>query len=317
MKKAIFTVAATALLLASCDTSTKDSYSNIPYLGFNMIVDTYDLEQPAIVSTGLYKAHTILSKGVVDISSSEIIINNQKYSFETDTMALRYSTFKTQDGQSFVSESFSQKGPAGVGSAASDLEGYYSWHYVRYSGNEYAPEVEITNPNYQIGLRQGLNMSYKLSDRYKIQTFNCLYQALSSNMLFRGNSYANDESGSFSTKKTDYLIGFDFQNKVASVLIYNPEYSTTQAQDFPKIIMLEKVAINIKHDSFSFEGSAPTTKVLSVKETKSEFVDNPAIKVTDFSMTMLSDDLTEVEIKYNINGKAVSFTGCSIMKANR
>lgn len=317
MKKAIFSIAALALLLASCDTDTKDSYSEIPYGGLNLIIDTYDLQQPAIVSSSIYKAKTNLSKGVVDIKSSDIIVNNQKYSFETDTMALHYSTFKTLDGQSFIEESFSKKGLTAIGSAASDINGVYTWHYFRYSGNQYSPEVALTNATYEIGIRQGLSLTYTLSDRYKVLTFNNLVQTFSSDVFFRGNSYSNDESGSFSTKNTDYLVGMDFQKNIASVMIYNPEYSTNQPQNFPKIILLENMPIKYTHDRFYFEDSAPKTKVLTTKDGKTEFSEDPSIKVTEFSLTMLSESFTDIDIKYVIDGKSVSFIGCSIVKSGK
>lgn len=310
MKKAIFSLVATATLLASCDTTPKDSYSNVPYQVYNLIVDTQDMEQPAIVSSSSYMLNTNLSKGVVDITVSDIVINNNKYSFETDTMALGVTKFKPLDGQDIYTQTFSKRGPAAVGSAASDIKGSYAYHYLRSASEQSYYPVSIDNPQYYLAVLSGLDLNYKLSDRYLVQTFY-------SESLFLGNSYVNDESGNFSTKKGDYLLGIDFQKNLATLYIYNPEYSINQAVDFPKIIRVDKIPVKYSHDRFNLEASSPSTTVLSTKNNKSEFVDNPSIQVSDFTLNFISPDVTEAEISYKIAGKTVSFNGCSILKGGR
>ena len=123
MKKAIFPLAALAIAMASCDTGTKDSYQTIQYPEYNLIIDNQDIDAPAQASYGSYEIKFNYSRNVIDIKSSEIILNNQKYTFESDTMAIRTQTFKTElygDAFNYV---FSKPGSAGVGSSVSNLEG--------------------------------------------------------------------------------------------------------------------------------------------------------------------------------------------------
>ncbi len=311
MKKIIFSMAAAALLLSSCDTTTKDSYSTVPYQVCNLIVDNSDLDQPAIVSTSTYQIKTNLSKAVVDITASDIIINNQKYSFETDTMSVGYTKFKPLDGQDIYTQTFSKRGVAAVGSAASDINGSYAYHFLRSSTEQGYYPVALNNPQYSLVVQMGLDLNYTLADRYHVQTFY-------SESLFRGNSLTNDGEGTtYGTKKTDYLLGIDFKDNVAALYIYNPEYTANQATDFPKIIRLEKIPVKFNHDRFYLEASSPETTVLSQKDNKSEFVANPAFQATDFRLDILSTDLTEANITYKIDGKTVSFNGCCVLKGGR
>lgn len=310
MKKAIFSLAATTLLLASCDTTTKDSFERIPFQEFNLIVDTYDMEQPAVVSGSVYRVNTNLTKGVVDITTNDIIVNNQKYSFETDTMAIRTSTFTTQDGTKVGKLSFSKSGPAGVGSAASDFKGSYVRHMFRYSGIPDYPTVALNNPSYQIGYYSGLDLNYMLADRYLVQTF-------WPESLFQGTSYAVEENNSFSTAKTDYFISLDFHKNLGTLYIYHPEYTYNQDKEFPQIIKVDGISVKMSHDRFSLEASEPATTVLTTKDGKTDFFPNSAFNVTDFSMTFFSQDVTEAEIKYTIAGKKVTFSGCSVLKPGK
>lgn len=310
MKKSIFSLAATALLFASCEVSTKDSQQTLSYKEYNLIVDTYDMDQPAIATASEYLIHTNLTKGVVDISSSDIIVNNQKYSFETDTMTLIYTKFKPLDGQDIYTQTFSKRGSAAVGSAASDLKGSYSYRFLRSSAESGYYPAALNNPQYSLVVQMGLDLNYMLADRYIVQTFFPI-------ALFRGNSYANDGTMSYSTKKSDYYLEINFQKNLADLYIYNPEYTATQSIEFPKIIRLEKIPVKFTHDRFYLEASAPETTVLSMKDGKYEFVSNQSLQVTDFRLDFLSPDITEADIMYKIEGKSVNFNGCSVLKGGK
>lgn len=300
MKKTFLSCVALGLLVASCDTSSKDSYQTIPYSEYNLIVDTQNPDQLAQVSYSEYQVKYNISKYTMDVKSSDIIINNQKYSFETDPMAINSTSFKTADNLTVEKTSFSQKGSAGVGSPVSDLNAYFAYCYVPASNDLLYPDLKLT-------YNQRLDINYTLSDRYRIQSF-------WPSAVFVGHSYAVEGSNTFTSKEGFYIVNLDFEKKTASVLVYRPEFSADQSKEFPQIISMDNAPINFTHDSFSVDAAAPNTKVLGKKDNSTALVESDEYKATDLSVTVTSSDLTEVVISYKFAGKTITFTGCSILK---
>lgn len=303
MNKNLIPLAALTLAVASCATDVKDSYQTIPYKEYNLIVDNQDASQPAQVSLATYDLKNNISKGVVDVKCSDIIINNQKLSFETDTMRIYTRSFtitNVEGGGSSVNYYFSKRGNAGLGSAASDISGTLVWNLIPSSNN-------LLNPNYTLTIGQRLDLRYILNDRYSIQTF-------WPTALFVGNTLAAEGSSSFSTKNGHYLADIDFEKKVARVYIYNAEFSPTQDKSFPKVIRFENIPVVFSHNGFTLRSDAPKTTVLGQKDNTITMVDSVGFAASDFKMDFMSSDLTDVSISYNLDGHSVYFQGSSILK---
>ena len=303
MNRTLIPIAALALTVASCSTDVKDSYQTIPYKEYNLIVDNQDASQSAQVSLATYDLKNNISKGVVDVKCSDLIINNQKISFETDTMRIYSRTFTITniDGAgSGVNYYFSKRGNAGVGSGAFDLTGNLVWNLIPSSNN-------LLDPNYTLTLGQRLDLKYTLNDRYSVQTF-------WPTALFVGNTVANEGTSSFSTKNGHYLADIDFEKKVARVYIYNAEFSTTQDKSFPKVIRLEDIPVVFSHTGFTLRSDAPKTTVLGKKDNTITMVDSVGFSATDFKMDFMPSDLTDVSVSYKLDGRNVYFQGCSILK---
>lgn len=301
MKKTIFAFSMMALLLASCDTNVNDSYKTISYPEFNLIVDTQDASAPAIASYSKYDIKFNISQQCVDVKASDLILNNKRYSFETDTMALHHKYFKI-DGNTSYYLTFSQYGSAGVGSPVSDINGTFVACYVRQT-------TDSLNPSYTVGAMERLDMSYVLDGRYKIQTF-------WPTAYFQGQTSAISDNGIFSTKDTGYYTEIDFSKNTAKVYVYNPAYSPEKEDALPKVIRFEDVPVIITHDGFSLEAAAPKTKVLGVKDNRTALVDSVGFEATDFSLFLTSPDLTDAVISYKLKGRQFNFRGCSIIKGN-
>lgn len=301
MKKAIFPLAALALALASCDTGSKDSYQTIQYPEYNLIVDNQDINAPAQASYGSYEMKFNYSKNVVDIKSSDIILNNQKYSFETDTMAIRTQNFKTENYGEAFNYIFSKPGSAGVSSSVSNLNGKLVWCFMPNSTN-------LLSPTYNVTVGQRLDLSYTLSDHYSVQTF-------WPSAFYRGLTVSTGDAITHTCKTSDYLTKIDFEKKKASIYIYNAELSADQAPNFPKVIRFEDIPVVFDHSGFVLKSDAPLTTVLGKKDNVVTMVDSVGFAATDFVMEMTSADLNDVVISYKLDGKSVNFRGCSIMKA--
>lgn len=302
MKKSILPLAAMALLLASCDTTTKDSYQTIPYPEYNLLVDNQDMDAAAQASYGNYEVKFNISKNVIDIKATDIILNNQKRSFETDTMALRTQVFNVEGigmAQNYI---FSKAGATGVGSAASNLKGMLVWCYM-------PTGTDILSPDYQVTVGQRLDLSYTLSDRYSVQTF-------WPSAFYKGQTVAVAGSNSHPSKTADYLTQIDFEKKTASIYVYNAEFSADQDKEFPKVIRFEDVPVVFNHDGLSIQSAAPKTTVLGKSDNKTAMVDSVGFAATDFTFEFTSKDMTEVNIYYKLDGKSINFRGCSILKAS-
>lgn len=293
-------MAATALLLASCDTGTKDSYQTIFYPEYNLIVDNTDASQPAQVSNGNYEVKFNISKNCVDIKASDIIFNNQKYSFETDTMALRQKFFNIDGSQTYYL-TFSKRGSSVVGSPASDLAGTFVYCYYPTNSDN------LLNPDFTLRGVERLDLSYTLSDSYKVQTFWPF-------AFYQGQSVVSSGYNTYSTKESGYLTQIDFEKKTASLYIYNAEFTGDKDKTLPKVIKLEDIPVVFTHEGFSLEAAAPKTTVLGIKDSRPALVDSVGFAATDFSLALTSADLTDVMISYKLLDHQVNFRGCSIVK---
>ncbi len=296
-------MAVMALLLASCDTSTKDSYQTLTYPEYNLLVDNQDMSAEAQASFSNYELKFNISKNVIDVKTSDIIINNQKHSFETDTMSLRTNIFKTENGEDAFNYAFSKSGAAGPGSSASNFKGQLVWCYMPSGSN-------LLSPTYDVTVGQRLDLNYTLNDRYSVQTF---WPAA----LYKGQTVSTSGSTTHTNKNSDYLTQIDFDKKKASIYVYNAELSADQAKDFPKVIRFEDIPIEFTHNGFVLRSAAPKTTILGKKDNTVTMVDSVGFNATDFSFNLYSSDLTDVTISYNLDGKSVNFRGCSIVKAGQ
>ncbi len=302
MRKAIIPLAALAISLASCDTGVKDSYQTSSFVEYNLIVDTQDSEQPAHASLGKYEVKINYSKDQIDVKGSDIIINNQKYTFETDPTSMNLSSFSTADGIRVDKLSFAPANSSS--SSASDVKAEYVFWKVPSTSNP-------LNPNFELAYITHLDISYIISGRYRIQSF-------TSNALYTGNSTVVENNSSFSSKKPSYAVIIDFEKNIATVYIYNPEYSVEMPENYPKEMCLTEVPVKFTHDSYRLESAAPKTTILSKNDKNDDvLVESDDFKATDFTLAITSPDLTEAVITYKLGGRQYSFSGCAVLKPGK
>lgn len=305
MKKILFSLAAIATLLTSCDSNSKDSYTTVNFGESNLIVDLDNPSEPAQVSSAVYSVTLNYSKDCIDMSTNDLVINNQKVAFETDTMAYRAATLVSQDGMNYINIGmFGKKGNVGKGAEITNLDAMFTGG-VYYVTDLYVPEV--TSVSYA---PLKLVMGYELNNRYRIRTFwnTCFYM---------GKTYVSGDMV-YDTSKTSYRVELNMEKKTARVVVYYPEFSDTEAQkDVPQAIVMEEIPIKFTHDSYYLAAEAPKTRVLGKKDNTIALVDSAKYKATDFRLDITGSDLTEAAISYKIDGKSVSFTGCSIIKASK
>lgn len=299
MKKAFLPLAAVALALASCE--VHDSTQSISYPEYNLIVDIENPDQPAQVSSYVaYQVQYNFTKNVVDLKGSDVVINNQKYSFETDTMALQSRSFAIEGGYTY-NLCFSKPGQVKPGSDVKNVNGTIVFSY-------YPTSSSVLDPNYAVAASERLDLNYIINDRYKVQTF-------APTVLYRGQTVSSSDGQSLSTKESDYVAAIDFQKNKASVYVYNAKLSEDQSKNFPKVICFDEIPVKFSHDGYYLESAAPKTTILGIKDNKAALVDSVGFAASNFVLVPTSSDLTEASISYNLDGHYVTFRGCSIVKS--
>lgn len=304
MKRFFLPLAILAIALASCDTTSKDSYTTMGFGEYNLISDLTDTSKPAQVSSGSYSLKLNWTQNCVDLSTTSLTINNQKISFETDTMALKIVYLVPEGGGSYIEMgAFGNKSNVGKGAEITNLDGYFTPAYYNVNGL-YVPEVETTIGS--AGYR--MIMGYDLNDQYHVQTFwpMCYYV---------GKSYVSGTE-TFATEGTAYRVELNFEKNQARVVIYYPAF-TSSDKDVPKAIVLDEIPILFGNKYYYLEADAPKTRVLGSKDNVIALVDSEQYQVSKFSLTMADPDLTHAVITYRIDGKLVTFDGSSIVKATK
>ncbi len=302
MKKLFYPIAALALL-ASCNPTSKDSYQTIPFPESNLIVDTQNASELAQVSDAVYSFKQNFSYNTIELSTSNLSVNNMTQSFETDTMGIRYEEFFYNENgteQKAYKWAFSKKGSASANGSVTNLKGSLITCYFK--------STAADDPNYELGYFQRLDLSYTLHDRYKVQTF-------WPTALYKGTTIATDDAESFSSRKADYVSVIDFSKKVGTIYLYNAEFSADPEKELPKVIAFEDIPIVFSHEGFSLQAAAPKTRVLGKNDNKTELIESEEYAATDFSFVLTSSDLTDAAISFKLDGKSVNFRGSSTLKS--
>lgn len=306
MKRFLLPIGALAMILASCDTSMSDSYSTMNFSECNLISDLQNADQPAQISSSVYSLTINWNKYCVNLSTSDLVINNQKVSFETDTMKLStYYLYSEVNGSNVYVDNniFGSSENVGLSSTVTDLSALFTPGVYSVS-NLYVPGVDNSSYSY---LNYRLIMGYDLNSRYHVQTF-------WSDSYYLGTSYVSGNE-TFSTGSTAYRVILNAENNTAKVVVYYPQLSSADV-DLPKAIVLEDVPIMFSNKYYYLESDAPKTQVLGSENGVTALVDTDTYNVTNFLLTMGDEDLTQAVISYKIDGKFVTFDGCSIVKAS-
>ncbi len=297
MKKLLLPFAVVALMATSCNTDVKDSQYSDNFQEYNLIVDLDDPDALASASEGSYLFTYNITRQVVDVRSSEIIINNQKSSFQTDTMRIQNKVIS--DKVSYLG--FSSSANVGQDAKVTNLQGYLPTCYVAENSNILSSGYQFKYYGYT-----RLQLEYDLNDNYHVTTF-------WPQPCFVGSTTVTGDATTYSTNDTGFLLNIDFAKKLAKVYILGVKLAAEDIANAPKVIVLEDVPVTMTHDSFFLDYASPKTQIPGVKDNTMTFVDTEEYKVTDFSLH-LSSDLTDANINFKVMGKMVNFRGSSIVK---
>lgn len=298
MKNLFFSLAALSLIVASCSTDVKDSTSQYTFAEYNIIENIQTPSAVAIASQGSYKWNYNITRQVVDISTSDIIIDNHKVSFETDTMAVKPMKF----GENITYMGFSSSSNIGNGAVVTDMSGYVTACFVPISTNIFSSTYK-----FEYDYTSRLMLQYNLNEQYRVTT---VWNA----PCYVGQTRVAEDSNTFSTKETGYLVQIDFSKNLADVFVLGLDLGQKE-ENAPKVIVINGVPVTMTHGGYYLEASSPKTTIPGIVDNKSTFVETTDYKVSDFSLQLLSSDMTTAQISYSIKERKVDFIGCSILKS--
>lgn len=298
MKKLLLPFAVVALVATSCSTDVKDSQYSDNYPEYNLIVDLNDPDALASASEGSYKFTYNITRNVVDISTSDLIINNQKSSFQTDTMGIKPKVL----GDKVSCLGFSSSRNVGQGATVTNLQGYMPTCFVASNSN-----ILSSSYKFEYNYYTRLQLEYDLNDNYHVTTF-------WPQTCFVGSTNVISGDSSYSTNDTGFLLSIDFAKKLAKVYVLGVKLAAEDIENAPKVIVLEDVPVTMTHDSFFLDCASAKTQIPGVKDNTATLVETDEYKVTDLSLR-LSPDLIDANINFKVMDKTVYFRGSSIVKS--
>lgn len=318
-KKIFFPLAILAFCMSSCDVGENNSNNSVSFSNiYNMIVDANNPEAVAQATQSDYSINEDYLHNTMDIMASNIVINNQKYSFESDTLAIKPKYF----GKDISYKSISRIGNISKGGATvTNFEGYLAAYFIPVNSNYSSLSTsDLFSPDFKFSYTVSASSSYaenwyffpifdyKINDSYNVTTF-------MPTACYVGQSYVQNNDNTLSTQKTGYQVVLDFTKKEATIFILGVDLNPISSTDVPKVIKLEKIPITMTHYNYTLKAEAPKTSVPGkTSDNKSDFIESGEYQVTDFSLDVTSKDLTEVSISYKVADNTVTFHGCCILK---
>lgn len=310
MKKILIPLAALALTVTSCDTSSKDSYSTMQFYEYSLVSDRSNPSVPAQVSSTIYSVKLNWTQNTAELTTSDLSISNQKRSFETEPMSLNMGYLVQEGSSNYIDYgSFSSLTNVGIGSTVSNLSAGFGYLSYLYNG-VYVPGFDTAT---SANTRMRLVMGYDLNDQYHVQTFwpECFYG---------GTTNVTHEGSTYGTPQTIYRIQLDFEKNTAKCVIYNPMFSA-EDKDMPRAIVLEEIPILFSNTDYYLSAESPKTQILNDKNTLVSAEEYNAEKsvnlaATNFSLYLTSVDLTRASISCKLGDNLVNFAGASAVQVS-
>lgn len=283
MKKITLGLFSAALLaMGACSTEVEDQTQTVGYPAVNLISPLNGGE--SFATKGSYKFFLNLTQGKGTVSTTNLMIDNKAYSFQTDTVAYGYV-----GGNGMLIRMNNLKGyldgnrEMPLSGVNFDITSYYYSSNIQVPGFSQFPENAYP---YVIGQYSAGN--------WDVATF----QEDASYYGETTTSYPGEGGTVESFKNEDmlYRVIIDIDKKTAQVIIYNAKFAapapTLQA------ILLKDLKVTWKHGSYSIEGENVVPEVAE----GGAWTENPKYVFNTFAMNTLNRSMTQAEMSYKVAG---------------
>ena len=322
IKKLILPLSVFAVCMTSCDIGENKNTYNVSFTNiYNLIVDESDANSLAQVTQSDYEFNEDYNNSTIEIKATDVIVDGLKYSFESDTLALKPKYF----GDKVSYKGFSRVGNISKGGASvTNFDGYFAAYYMPINssyGYLTTNDLFLSNFKFAYTISSANSygdiqyffpvLNYTMNNSYRVGSF-------MSSACFVGDSMVSGEGSSLNGKDTGYQVYLDFAKKEATILVLGLNLGENAGSDVPKVVKIENIPIKMTHYNFDLDAEAPKTTIPGQNsEGKSEFIASSKYNVTDFKLSFTSStytDLTDIAISYKIAGRNVNFYGSSVLK---
>ncbi len=290
MKKAIFGIVALAsVAMTSCDTDVKDSIGTYGYPQLNLVTDLQSGTTSIRKSTySVYVNHT---QGIASISTPEpFSINDVKYNFATDTVAIKDTFLDTPIGKSPVTQINGAKG--NVNNDPSLPLNNFKCDVANFQVPYQLIAIKDV-PNVSTNL-QSLMLDYSIGDRFAVKSiFNDVFYTGKTLTTYPGEGGALQ---SYTNEELFYRVILDTEKNKAKVVMYSAKF----AQEMPKTlnIVLYNLDVNLSRGSYTITGKDIVPKVAE----GNGLTENENFIFNSFTLTFEDSHLTTAVITYKVKG---------------
>lgn len=304
MKKILMPLVAMAFVVASCGTHSGDNYTNYNYREYNFISDIQDSTSVANISGSVYSVKMNWNQNTAELSTYNLVLDNQNVSFETNPMPLFIESVKDPFSVYYVQQgTFSSKDKENVGKGATitDLSALFTT-------GVYNVPMNVPGFSTPVISEQRLVLDYKINDRYRVRTF-------WSDCFYIGDTFVYGSEGQYTTQSTFYFVQLDLSKKTAKVVVYAPKFSDeAKDEDMPNAFVLSDIPVIITHDTYYMQVESPKTEILITTAGKNELQEPGKYQITDFKFNLTSEDMASAKISFTVDGKDIVFDGNCIVK---
>lgn len=282
------------LTLGACSTDVEDQTQTVGYSTVNLVTPLNGGE--SFASKGTYKFYFNLTQMKGTVSTSNLMIDNKAYTFQTDTISYGYMggngmLIRLQNLKGYLDGNKDMP----LSEANFDITSYY------YVSNISVPDyVQTPNPYpYVIGQYTAGN--------WHVATF----QEDASYFGVTTTTYAGEGGAvqGYENKEMLYRVIIDISKKTADVIIYNAKF----AEPAPslKAILLKDLKVTWGNGAYTIEGENVVPKVAE----GTSWTENPTYVFNQFTMSTENKAMTKATMEYQVAGRFMgNFSGSYVVE---
>lgn len=311
MKKSLLGLAAlTGLMFTSCDMPTKDSTSSITVMAYNMVMPLNGGEPVVSTTPCFYTFDSNMSKSTMKVTGNPLTIDNNSYSFVTDTAGYRpynnYPSSETQTVTRVVSEGVYISGVQGrFTNSHSDVlkNGSFAYNisYITTNLNWIPDHPGVMYKGKSVPV--SVIGSYQINDEYLVRTIN-------SDTFYTGithTSYPGMQGNtvSYEDKSMIYRVLLNLKDKTANLLIYDAKFSDNPNEPKKEAISIPDLKVTFKNGYYTVEGEDITPLVYEA----GGLTKNNSFNIKKFVMQTQGALMVDVVMNYEVEHTMVMGEG--------
>lgn len=302
-KKFLGILALASMALTSCNTDVDDTVGTFTYPQYSLVTDLDNGKIKAVESS--YTIFNNQTKGLASISTNvPFTFDDVKYSFATDTVAMKWNALNTPDGRAEVAVISGVKANVN-GDPSLPLRNFMCEIAYFIYPNSNLPVIKdvpkvTTTP-------QSLLIDYNIGDRFSVKTF--LKDTFYAGKTVTSYPGDNGALATYSNTEMFYRVILDVQKNTAKVVMYLARFSEKMPKSMN--IVLDDLPVTWMKGGYMISATDIVPKVAE----GSGLTENENYTFKTFSFRFDDSRLTTASISYNVKGiYQGSFVGSCLMQ---